>query len=76
MLLDISRPSLGNFLAEVHDHDAIDQSHDEVHIVLYQKDSHALGAQPPDKVRQCFLLLQTETCCRLIEQQKAGIGRQ
>ena len=41
--------------AEVHHHEAVDQPHHEVHVVLDQQDGHALAAQPrSSSASACF----------------------
>ena len=54
------RRSLGDLLAEIHDHDAIGEAHDEVHVVLDQQHAHAFGAQLAQQRRETLLLRQPQ----------------
>src|SRR5512141_1537234 len=45
IVLHLLRQALGDLLTEVHDVDAIDQSHHEVHVVLDEQDRQAFGPQ-------------------------------
>ena len=71
------RPAaLGELGAEVHDHDAVDQVHDEVHVVLDQHDGHAFAAQGAQQIGQGSFLQSAQSRGGLVQDDDDRIGRE
>ena len=71
--LNIGRRPLGKLCAKVHNDQMIGQAHDEVHVVLHQKDAETFVAQLTKHAREILLFLVSQPGGRLVEQQQQGI---
>ncbi len=71
---DLAGRSLGQFDAEIHHDDAIDQTHDEIHVVLDEKNGQPLAAQRAQESGERGLFQMAQAGGRFVEDDQEGGG--